>query len=223
MNKLPPLSYTIFSLWQLNSYVNLTLWTYYAPLFHHFTPLADQLLPHLNPSETKTPSLLQQFTPLAAQLSIHFTPTEQITPHSHANLSPLAAQLLHHFAPPPEQITPTPTRLAPLDSSTLTSLYLLPSLFYHFNPLGNSALSSFYHLWTNTPIFFHHFTPLGSPNLTSFYPPELITPLTLTTFYHFPAIAAHCSLLQPTLRLQFQIGEGSSSKFLPLPTIAAHS
>ena len=91
--------------------------------------MAAQIIPHFNPSEKVTPSILHQFTPspppLAAQLLLHFTLSEEATltltpfyPPWKPNAAqkdlrvlsciflknpPIADPLLHHFTPPPWQ------------------------------------------------------------------------------------------------------------------------
>ena len=75
--------------WQPNSYIILHLGSPTPTIFyppkklprHCYTilsPLADQLLHHLTPSEQITPSHLHHLTPLADQLLPQFTPSRKI-------------------------------------------------------------------------------------------------------------------------------------------------
>ena len=144
--------------WPLTSYY--PLWKNYPP--HAYTVLSpgSSTLPSLYPLWTNFTPLLQRFT--------FFLPMQTVAPHSYMSVlvrevhpKKFAAQLLL-LSSPLSNLLPTRTPLYTLGSSTLTS---------------------FYTLWTNTPLLLHHFNPLGSPPLPSFNP----------LWTNFPPIADHCT------------------------------
>ena len=139
---------------QPRSYIFLRSLNKLHPHFYvTLSPLADQLLHHVTPSEQKTPSLLHHFTPLGSPTLTSFYPLWTNYP---LTLTP--------FYPPwqPNSYLILP----PLDKLPPHSYTILPP------PLGSPILTSFYPLWTNYPLTLTPFYPPWQLNSIIIWPPQ---------------------------------------------------
>ena len=157
--------------------------------------MTAQLFAHFYLPRTLQSQLLHHFSTLGSSTRTSFYPLWTTTPlHSllhHFTL--LAAQLLAHFNLPLNTSAPTPTPLSPLGSSNRTSFYPLwtttplNSLLHHFASLAAQLLAHFTPYDRITPNSYTNL-PLGSSNLTSTYP--LWTNYPPSLLHHFTPLAA---------------------------------